>query len=476
VILDSLGILDYGIYNVVAGVTSMFVFLNSTMSVSTSRFITYELATKNDDNIRTVFDQARIIHYAIAIMVMILIETIGMWMLVNKLTIPLDRIYAAKWVLHSVSITTFLTIISTPDMALIIAYERMNAFAYISMLDVFFKLLIAYLIVVIPGDRLITYAILLTSASAVSRVCYAVYCRRNFVFYKGRIHYNKKIFNRIFSFASWNLMGNLANMTLDQGITILINIFTNPTVNAARGVANQLSIQMNTLATNARMAINPQITKSYAAGDYSYMHKLIGFSSLSCYYILLIMALPLYWSIDYIMDIWLVEVPYYAPLFLRLTLVVLLTSSFSNPLIIGVHATGNIKRFQIVEATLMLLTLPLAYMFFKCGLGPEWAYIANIICIILAQAGRIKVVLPLIKFPFKDYFNEIIYKALKVLVLSLIPCLLVSLISQFMPQIVYYAIQTIISFVSCLFVIYYFGLTKEQVVYIKELKNRIFRR
>jgi hypothetical protein len=124
----------------------------------------------------------------------------------------------------------------------------------------------------------------------------------------------------------------------------------------------------------------------------------------------------------------------------------------------------------------MLLTLPLAYMFFKCGLGPEWAYIANIICIILAQAGRIKVVLPLIKFPFKDYFNEIIYKALKVLVLSLIPCLLVSLISQFMPQIVYYAIQTIISFVSCLFVIYYFGLTKEQVVYIKELKNRIFRR
>lgn len=469
VILDVLGEVDYGVYNVVGGVTTMFVFLNSSMSVSTARFIAYAIGKKDKDLCAKTYNQARIIHYALALIIVILIETVGLWFVYNKLTIPPSRLHAAVFILHAVSVVTVLNIIASPDNALIISYEKMTAYAYLSILDSGLKLLSVFALQVVGGDKLVFYAIFMCGIQVIDRLSFLIYCRSKFDEPHHKFRFDKPVFKKMISFACWNLGGNLANMTLAQGITIVINLFCGPAVNAARGVAAQLFNHIQGFSENIRTAINPQLYKSYAEGDFNYMHKLIAFSSLSCCYLLIILGFPVFWLAKYILDIWLVKVPDYTVIFFQLTLVYTIVNSFANPIIIAIHATGDIKKFQIVEAVLMLMTLPCAYVFLRMGLPPYFAYIAMIIFAFISQLGRLWTVLPAIKLSWKNYYIMNIHPVVKVIAIAVIPTLFFILLRNFMNDIIYSVSQSIISFISVCLSVYYLGLniTQREKVKIK---------
>lgn len=418
VVLDALGVVDYGIYNVVGGLTTMFLFINSSMSVATSRFFSYEIGKGNNKRLSIVYSQAVIIHYVIALFILILIETVGLWFLYNKLVIPESRLIAAEWVLHVVTVVSVLNILSTPDLSLIIANERMSSFAYISIYEVFFKLLISYLLTIWNNDRLILYALLLMIVQISVRLIYYLYCKAKFVESRGKIVFSKTIFNEMIVFAGWNLLGNLAVVTIDQGINILLNVFFGPVVNAARGIANQTSNYAMTFVSNIRMAVNPQITKSYVNRDKKYMFLLIRYSSISCYYVLLLICIPLFFFVEDLLEIWLVEVPQYTAIFFKLMLIYLIVNSLSNPLIIAIHSTGKIVKFQIVEGLLMLLTLPFAYILLELGLSPWSVYIAQIIVAVISQMGRMYIILPAIGMKLSCYLITIVKPCVEVTLFS----------------------------------------------------------
>ena len=465
VILYTLGVSDYGIYNVVGGLTTMFMFINSSMAVSTSRFLTYELEKGDGGQLSLVYKQAVFIHIIIAIFIFLLIETLGLWFLYHKMVIPEGRINAAEWTLHTIAVVSVLNVLSTPDISLIIAHERMSSFAYISLLDVLFKLFIVLTLKYWSGDRLILYAILLMIAQTVMRLTYYAYSKRCFKETHGKLFFSKVKFKEMFSFACWNLLGNLALMTIDQGINILLNLFCGPIVNAARGISSQLSNYITTFVTNIRMAINPQITKSFSAGNLVYMHTLIKYSSLSCYYVLLAIGVPLFCISDYLLSIWLVEVPPYTTIFFRLTLIYIMANSFANPIIIGIHSTGKIMKFQITEGLLMLLTLPLAWLFLIRGCPPYWVYVAQTTIAVLSQIGRLYVVLPAINMKWTYYLKSIC-----------LPCAFVTIASGILPLLIWlYTSKHSTSFlisISCLsfiwtiLVLYKIGLKKEEKAFI----------
>lgn len=476
VILANLGIQDYGIYNVVGGITSMFVFLNSTMSVSTSRFLTFELGTGNKDKLKLIYSQAKLIHYVIAALVLVLIEGVGIWLIYNKLSIPANRLDATFWILHTSALGTILGIMSTPDSALVVSHERMSFFAYVSLADSVLRLAAAFFISFVSSDRLIWYACLILLVFGIDRICYWAYCKINFVESRGKLVYSKHIFRQMLCFAGWNILGNLANMTREQGLTILINIFTNPAVNAARAVTTQISNSISSFAFNVRTAVNPQITKSYAEGDYEYMHKLIVFSSISCFYILLIMFVPLFFFADTLFKIWLVEVPQYTAEFFRLALIGALISSFCNPLIIGIHATGNIRKFQIFEGIMLMTTLPLSYLFLSLGYSPTWTYLAIIVSNILVITSDAIIILPAIQFSRRKYFENIIWKAIKIILLtSIIPFIAITT-NKFYPLPFYKYSLPIISAISTIGVVYFFGLNHdERKILNEQIKNKVRR-
>ena len=419
-ILNALGVVDYGIYNVVGGISTMFIFLNSTMSVSTSRYISFALGNNDNEKLIQYYNQSKIIHYCIAAFVLVLIEIVGLWFLYNNLQIPPNRLSASICILHLTTTVVILNIISTPDTAIIISHEKMKTFAYISLFDSFAKLLLTYIVVFYSGDKLILYAILLLIVQILDRLFYFIYVRLNFKQLRSKLKFNKCVFNDMLSFAGWNLLGNMAVMTIEQGITIVLNMFFGPAINAARGLATNISTYVNSLANNARMAINPQITKSYAEGNIEYMHKLISLSSLSCFYILLTISIPLLYLSDYILQIWLGNVPQYTSLFLKLTLLYTLANSFSNPIIIGIHATGNIKKFQLTEAVIMLLTLPCAYFILRNGYPPYSVYVTTISFAIFTQIGRLIIILPKINMGLKKYNAMIMIPSFKVLCMAIL--------------------------------------------------------
>lgn len=472
IVLQALGVSDYGLFNVVGGVTTMFLFLNGSMSVATSRFISYEMGHNNKERLAATYNQARLIHWCIAAVVFLLIETIGLWFLNNNMNIPDGRMDAANWVLHTVAITSVLNIIATPDISLVISHEKMSSFAYISIFDATIRFLFTYFLLSYNHDRLILYAILMMLIQVADRLFYLIYCHRNFKECRTRVKLQPEIFKSMLSFAGWNIMGNLALIIIDQGINIVLNIFYGTIVNAARGIAMQISNYSNAFVTNVRMAINPQITKSYASGDINFMVKLIKYSSLSCYYLLLLIAAVLYWVIDYILKIWLIEVPEHTSIFINLTLLYLIVNSFGNPVIIGIHATGHIRKFQIVEGSIMLLTLPLAYILLKCDYPPYCVYVAQIAIAIATQAGRLYVILPELRIRFRTYLTQIIVPAIKVAATTIAASVAFSLLRHTMSETGYNMTQCMITTAACLLSIMYLGLDKDERTYLYNLLRK----
>lgn len=433
IVLKTLGVEDFGINNVVGGVITFLGFLTGSLAGASARFITFALGKGDYKELKNVFSNIILIHGLFSLIVLIIGETIGLWFVSSQLNIPANREYAAMWVYQLSILTSIGSLISAPYNAAIIAHEKMSAFAYLTLGDSILKLLAVFLLIYTPFDKLIFYAAYICLIYIFDFIIYIIYCNKNFKETKGLSFKNidKHLFPKIFSYAGWTMNGNLAIFGYTQGLNILLNIFFNPVVNAARGIAVQVQNIVNNFCTNIQMAINPQLTKSYAIGDLQRMHELIIASSKYSFFLMLFICLPLSIEAKTVLRWWLGEFPEHSVSFLRLIIIVSILKCVSNPIITSVHATGKIKKFQIFEGISLLMIVPIAYValkFFK--IPPEGVFVVHIIVEIITQAIRIKIVLPMIQMDIRIYLKSIIVPILKVMVISpIIPFIVYNYIS-----------------------------------------------
>lgn len=466
VVLQVLGVEDYGIFYVVWGIVFILNFINDSMTASTQRFLTFELGTGNKKRLHEVFITSVHIHFIISLFLIFICETGGMWFLVEKMVIPEERMTAAMWCFQLSLVTAVAEVMSCPYQSVIIAREKMSAFAYISILDAILKLAIVGMLLLSGYDRLIVYAILYTGEKLLIRVVYNIYCTRHFEESRYRWFYDRTLFRKMSSFAGWSMLENLAYVLYTQGLNMLLNIFFGPIANAAQAAASQAQTAISQFSRNFQMAINPQITKTYAAEQLNEMHLLIFRGSRLTFCLLLILCLPLAVEAPMVLDIWLKEVPEGTADFLRLLLVVLIAQQMASPLIAAIAATGNIKKYQIVSGGLMIMVVPAAYIVLKMGGVPWTVFAVYLLISILAYIATIYIVLPKINMSIKDYTLHVLKPCSLVLLLSLItPAVMKQLTNTGIWQsLLTIIITVIITGVLC----YTIGIDKEMRVMIKK--------
>lgn len=403
VTLEALGVEDYGIYNVVGGVVAMFSFLKGSISTSSQRYFSIHLAKNDVIGLNNQFCLNINVYLSLAIIIVVVLETFGLWFLNNKLVISGERLFAAN-IVYQLSIVAFvLQIISVPYNALIVAYEKMGAFAYISVLEGVMKLLIAYVIVVLPGDKLIFYGLLTLAYSSIITISYIIYCKRKLEGSNYHWYWNNREVNELFGFTGWHFLGTTAVSFRAQGINILINMFFNPSVNAARAVAYQIDHALLQLSQNFFTAVKPQIYKAYANNEMEELYKLINRSTIICAFLMSLFSLPLIISAEFVLTLWLKEVPQYAVIFAQLVLIDGIISSTNGPTIAPALATGNIRKYQIIVSCLIFLNIPVSYIFLKMGFEPTCTMYVSIVLSIITMVVRAMLLNGLINFPVKNY-------------------------------------------------------------------------
>lgn len=428
VILATLGVEDFGIYNVVGGVVAMFGFINSAMASGTQRFLTFELGCGDMRSLKTVFCTSVLIHSLIALLIIVLGETVGLWFFYEKLVIPVERMEAALWTYQFSILSTVVMIMSVPYNAVIIAHEKMSAFAYISVLEVVLKLVIVYMLIIGDIDKLILYAVLTFLVQLFICLVYSSYCKRHFEESKfSRKSLKGKFFCEMIGFSSWNLWGSCAAIAFTQGLNILLNVFWGPVVNAARGVAVQVQSAVIQLSMNFQTALNPQITKSFATGNRPYMYSLIYRSSKFTFFLLLFLSLPVMFETETILRVWLKTVPEYTVIFLRLMLCVTIIDAVANPLMVSAAATGKVKLYQGVVGGILLCILPISYVVLKFGGNPASVFIVHLCVCIIAFIARLYIIHSMIGLVLSDYVKKVVLLCAAVGTISLIIPLIVKL-------------------------------------------------
>lgn len=420
VVLNTLGVSDYGIYNVVGGVVTMFGFINSSMTSATQRYITFALGKGDMTQLQKVFCTALQIHVFISVLIIVLGETVGLWFMYTQMQIPESRMDAAFWVLQCSIISTAIMIISVPYNADIIAHEKMSAFAYISILEVVLKLAVVFLLLVFSYDKLILYAFLILMVQLLIRFCYSYYCNRHFEESKYHHVWDKTLFKEMTGFAGWSMFGNLSGVLFGQGLNMLLNVFFGPVVNAARAVSVQVQGAIQQFVGNFQMALNPQITKTYATGKMEDMHKLIFRSARFSFYLLFFLSLPVLFETKFILTVWLKNVPENATIFLRIMICISLIYTLSNPLMAANQATGKVKRYQAICGSILLMILPVSYVCLKLGCPAYSVFIVHFVMEFIAQLARMIILRPLIGIQVSDYIKNIYIKVLSVTGLSVV--------------------------------------------------------
>ena len=407
VILATLGVEDYGIQNVVGGIVAMFGFLNGSMSSATQRYITFALGKGDKDRLQTVFCTALQIHALIAVIIVLLGETVGLWFLYNKMQLPADRMDAAFWVLQCSIVSTVVMIVSVPYNACIIAHEKMSAFAYISVLEAVLKLVIVYLLLVFPFDKLIVLAVLTLIVQLFIRFCYSIYCHRHFEETKYKHVWDKSLFKEMNSFAVWSLWGNLSVVLYTQGLNMILNVFFGPVVNAARAIAVQVQGAVQQFVGNFQMALNPQITKNYASGNLEQMHSLMFRSARFSFLLLFFLSLPVLLETEFILTLWLKTVPENAVVFTQIMICISLIYTTANPCVIANQATGKVKVYQMVVGGILLTILPISYIVLKLGAPAYSVFIVHFCVESVAQFTRMYMLRKLIFLPVRHYLHNI---------------------------------------------------------------------
>lgn len=389
VVLQTLGESDYGVYNVVGGIVTMIGFLNSALTAASQRFISYELGTGRMERLRKVFSTAVSIHAVLALLIFALAETVGLWFVNTHLNIAPDRMEAANWVFHCSVLTLMVGIVSVPYNSCIVAHEHMRAFAFIGILETLLKLAIVYLLLVIHHDKLVTYAVLVLCVSLLIRLVYGVYCKRNFEECTYRLTLDRQLFRDMFSFAGWSVVGNFGFSFKDQGSNIILNLFFGTAVNAARGVAMQVNGVISNFSSNFTMALAPQITKQYAAGNVEESMKLVYLGCRLSFYLMAIIAAPVLINVDYLLTLWLGVVPKYTSEFLCLCLVAGMVNAMVPPVTTALQATGKIALFQVVICVVVLCELPAAYLLLSVGGKPYEAMYPTVAIAVVALLTRV---------------------------------------------------------------------------------------
>lgn len=460
VVLKALGVNDFGIYNVVGGVVTMFSILSNSLSSAISRFITYELGKENFTKLKNIFSTAVTIQITLAVAITLIAEIVGLWFLNTKMNIPTERMEAANWTFQFSVITFVINLISVPYNAAIIAHEKMSAFAYISILEALLKLSIAFLIIISPIDKLIFYACLICIISLIIRLIYGHYCKSHFKECTYSFYWDKDLLKQMFGFAGWNFIGSSSALLRDQGGNILINLFLGPAVNAARGIAFQVNTATQNFIASFTMALNPQITKSYASNNYDYMMKLVFKGARFSFYLLLILTLPIFLNTNYILKLWLGIVPEHTIQFIRLILVFTLSESISQPLITAQHATGKIKNYQIIVGGLQMLNLPIAYLALKNGAIPETIFFVAIAISQICLIARLWMMKTSINLSILGFYSKVYLNILKVSLVAIILPIGLSIYKS--DSITFFIMSSIVTIVYTFLCIFFIGCDKEE--------------
>ena len=383
VILQILGIEDYGIYSAVGGVVGMLTFLNAALATGSSRFLTYELGRKDYERLRKMFSTLLSVHIILGFIIVFLCETIGLWLISNKLIIPENRFDAALWCFHLSVFTCFVTVVQVPYNATIISHEKMDIYAYVSIVDSCLKLAIVYLLLISPIDKLIFYAILLMLVNAGVMFFYIWYCSRKYEESTYTLILDKPIIKEVLSYSAWNLLANIGVTLKNQGSVVLINMFFNPAVVTAQTIANKVSLVADQFVNNFRTAANPQIVKKYAALDLQGSKSLMLASTKYSFYLVLLIGLPIILVAEPVLRLWLGQVPEYSVSFLRLIMVTSIVNVFNSSLYTAIYATGRVRDNAISGSIIWLLVLPISYVFFRLGYSPVVIAIVTLVCNIL---------------------------------------------------------------------------------------------
>lgn len=463
VILNALGISDFGLMNVATSVITMFTFLNGTLSSGTQRFISFGLGEGNIEKLKHTFSSAMTLHLILAIIILILGETVGLWYVYNKLNVEAGRFDAALWCYQLSIISTVVSIIQVPFNSALIAHEKMGVYAYMSIFDAVGKLASAYLIIIAPIDRLVFYSSLSFIVVLIQTAIYNWYCRKHFEEYSFRFGYDKDIFNEMLSFSGWNVIGSLAAMGQGTGINLVINSYCGTVVNGARGIAVQANSWANRFVESFLTAINPQITKSYAQEDYGRVGSLVCNGAAFGSYLLLLLGIPLFIEIEWVIKMWLGTVPDHTIVFFRIMLIETLFKTMGMPTITAMHATGRMKEVNLTVAIVLLMIVPVSIVLFKFGFAPEQVIAVNVIPWVIVPAIRIIWVNKFSggTFPIRRYMSQVYIKTIILAVVMFIPPYFAHEYIHLSSGLIKFIFVATVSMTTSGIVIYTMGLNKE---------------
>lgn len=473
VVLQQLGEVDYGIYNVVGGFVTMLSFLSLALSNSTQRFIIFYIGKGNDEQLEKVFSTAILSHLSLAIIIVIACEIIGLWYIHNIMVLPPERLKAALISFHFAVASLAVVVISVPYYADIIAHEKMSVYAVISIVDALLRLLVAFAISASSFDRLIVYAALMLFTQVIIQLLYRNYSKRNFKEARFKYTFSPNLFKEMMSFTGWTVIGNLAFTLHSQGTNMVLNYFFGPVVNTARGLAMQVQNSIVQFCNSFQTSVNPQIIKTYASGQLRDMNLLILRSSKVSFFLLYFISLPLFFETEAVLTIWLKEVPEYLVGFVRISVFVSMMTALANPLGTAVSATGNIKKYQLIIGGVLLLNVPFSYLLLRIGMSPYIVYIVQFIIECVALVLRLTLFNNLISLSIIEYLKTVIFR----IVLTLpICCALVYLFKMYFPlQGIYELIVvTLVCWCVSAIVIWLLGMTKnEKIVVVNFIINKI---
>lgn len=465
VVLLALGAENYGIYNVVGGIVVMFTFLNKVLATASQRFFAFELGRNNQERLKQVFNITQILYVLLIIIIVIGTESVGLWFLHNKAVIPLDRMYAANWVFQFSVLSFSITLFSTPYLAIIIAHERMNVYAYVGILDAVLLLLLALSLrfLSFTMDILIVYGLMKLFLSIIIHGIYIGYALKKYRETHFCFYWEPTLAKEILSYSGWNVFGSMAGIARSQGINMLLNVFFNPAVNAARGVAYQVHNAISHFAHSFYTAVRPQITKNYAKGDMSATLSLVFSSSKYNYYLLLFVAAPIMIFAAPILELWLDVVPEHTLMFTELVIIVTMIDSMSYPLMTLAQATGKVALYQSVVGSLILLNLPISYYFLKHGYPPEVTMVVSVCVSTLALFARFLILRHIVGFPIRKFAAKILLPITlpTVLCYGLVYLLSITLLPK-SESTLFLIMKLVVSVLITICVIVFTGLTKKE--------------
>lgn len=419
IILTSLGVVDFGLYGVVGGVVIIFSTLVGAFGSATSRFFTVELGRDDFEQLKKVFSTALALHFVIALCIMLVCESIGLWFLNTQMDIPPERMYAAQWLFQFSIITAVFTIMQVPYNAAIIAHEEMSVYAYVGLLEAFGKLAIAYLITFSPIDKLIWYGLLLMLLQILVVSIYRFYCLRRYKETHFRLQHDKALYKSMLTYSSYDMIGNMSVMAQGQGLNMVLNVFCGPVVNAARSIAYQVQSAATQFSSNFLTAVRPQIIKLYARNDVEAMMKLVYQSSILTYILMLMIVLPLSLEVHLVLSLWLGEYPEYTDTFTVIILINTLLNAFRSPRITVFHATGHIKLSNLVTGSILCFALPLGYLLMKLGFNPNAVFWGMLGTTILSDVTNLLILRRYVQYSISDFLKKVHLKCCLITLITL---------------------------------------------------------